>query len=205
VGDLDPDVGETTLFEVFNVVAPVATIRVCRNAVTRQSLGYAYVNFQSPADAEKAVNELNYTPIRGRPCRIMWSQRDPAMRRSNVGNIFIKNLASEIVSPLPPLRLSTNTPSLQTSRELHATFKLFGNILSCKVATDAKTGKSKVSFTAIFSLTSSTGSWASFVCAGLRLRALRDGGGGQEGHCGCGRHALRLPARGGAGRRRAPC
>lgn len=33
VGDLAPDVGETVLFEIFNAVAPVHNIRVCRNNV----------------------------------------------------------------------------------------------------------------------------------------------------------------------------
>ena len=59
---------------------------------------YAYVNFSSSADAEKALMELNYAPVKGRPCRIMWSQRDPATRRSAVANIFVKNLGPSVTS-----------------------------------------------------------------------------------------------------------
>ncbi len=54
------------LYEIFNSVGPVGSIRVCRDSVSRKSLGYGYVNFHSVGDAERGLDTLNYSAIKGR-------------------------------------------------------------------------------------------------------------------------------------------
>jgi len=118
-------VSEAQLYEMFQQVGHVVSIRVCRDLITRRSLGYAYINFGAAGDAKQAIETLNYTRVNGRPIRIMYSQRDPSSRKSGLGNVFVKNLDKAV-----------------TNKDLHELFDGCGTILSAKVASDGS-GNSK--------------------------------------------------------------
>uniref|UniRef100_A0A2K5HS60 Polyadenylate-binding protein n=1 Tax=Colobus angolensis palliatus TaxID=336983 RepID=A0A2K5HS60_COLAP len=116
VGDLHPDVTQAMLYENVIPTGPVLPV-ACKN----------FNNIDSenvfPA-AERALDTMNFDVIKGKPVRIMWSQRDPSLRKSGVGNIFIKNLDKSI-----------------DNKALYDTFSAFGNILSCKVVCDENGSK----------------------------------------------------------------
>ncbi|EXB54169.1 Polyadenylate-binding protein 2 [Morus notabilis] len=119
VGDLEGSVNETQLYDLFSQVGQVVSVRVCRDLSSRRSLGYGYVNFSNPQEASRALDVMNFASVNGKPIRIMYSNRDPTTRKSGSGNIFVKNLDKGI-----------------DNKALHDTFSSFGNILSCKIATD---------------------------------------------------------------------
>lgn len=47
IAELDPRVDETVLMQIFSAVAHVASVKLVRDKVTSQSMGYAYINFES--------------------------------------------------------------------------------------------------------------------------------------------------------------
>ncbi|KAF4087853.1 hypothetical protein AMELA_G00076020 [Ameiurus melas] len=121
VGDLHPEVTEALLAWTFSPAGRIHSIRLCRDWKTRSSLGYAFVNFEQRADAERAMEMFHFELLMGRPMRVQWSQRDKSLRNSSIGNLFIKNLDK----------------SIDTLALFH-TFSAFGKVLSCKVVGDEK-------------------------------------------------------------------
>ncbi|XP_053530519.1 polyadenylate-binding protein 1 isoform X2 [Ictalurus punctatus] len=116
VGGLHPEVMENMLVEKFSPAGRIHSIRLCRDRKTGSSLGYAFVNFHRRAEAERALEMLNYEPLMGRPMRIMWSHKDSSLRNTGMGKLFVRNLDNSI-----------------GNMALHDIFSTFGKVLSCTV------------------------------------------------------------------------
>jgi polyadenylate-binding protein len=125
IGDLDPSVTEKILHDKFAVIGPIASVRIIVNRDPEGNLNYGYVNFEKREDAEKAMSTHKFDTIDGSPCRIMWSQRDSALRSSVSANVFVRGL-----SPVTD------------NKRLQAVFAPFGDVVSCKIVYD-EAGTSK--------------------------------------------------------------
>lgn len=119
IGDLDERIDELILTKVFKKFESLASVKVCTDSKTGKSLGYGYLNFSKKQDTLKVIEEFSYRPIFGKEVRIMPSLRNKSYRKNIGTNIFFSNLPLE-------------NPNF-TTRVFYDTFKIYGNILSCKL------------------------------------------------------------------------
>jgi hypothetical protein len=76
VGDLHESVQDAQLFDVFSQVGGVVSVRVCRDINSRKSLGYAYVNYNNPADGDSPRRTASPLPTRRSVGRLRSNARD---------------------------------------------------------------------------------------------------------------------------------
>lgn len=102
------------------VNGPSGVVLKVKNDRRGRPFAFAFITFETREDAERVINELNYTKLDGMPIRLAFVDKElNRIRRSNQGNLFIKNL----------------DPAIEVS-QLHEAFANFGEIISCKIPTD---------------------------------------------------------------------
>lgn len=115
VSNLHHSVSEELLLKIFSKTGRITGITLLDN------LAEATVDFCSHEEARRALETLDFEPIAGVPCRIMWSSRRAATPlKSGTKTVFFKNLEKSIDNEM-----------------LFDTFSVLGGIVSCKVPTDA--------------------------------------------------------------------
>lgn len=122
IGDLSKTVTEEDLKDVFKSFGNISSVKVCRNWKTGAPLGYGFVNFQSSEDATRALQALNYTNIKGKQCRLMWSTKrsKATLKEDKAANVYVKGI-----------------PKNFSNKQLYDMFKPYGTVLSAKVATNS--------------------------------------------------------------------
>lgn len=125
VGNLDPQVTEELLWELFVQAGPVVNVYVPKDRVTNLHQGYGFVEFRSEEDADYAIKVLNMIKLYGKPIRVNKASQDK--KSLDVGaNLFIGNLDPDVDEKL-----------------LYDTFSAFGVIVTNpKIMRDPETGNS---------------------------------------------------------------
>ncbi|KAL6772318.1 hypothetical protein ACKKBG_A29765 [Auxenochlorella protothecoides x Auxenochlorella symbiontica] len=126
VGNVDPQVTEELLWELFVQAGPVVNVYMPKDRVTNLHQSYGFVEFRSEEDADYSIKILNMTKLYGKPIRVNKASQDKFAY--DVGaNLFIGNLDPDVDEKL-----------------LHDTFGAFGVVVGApKVMRDPDTGLSK--------------------------------------------------------------
>ncbi|KAG2271416.1 hypothetical protein Bca52824_065971 [Brassica carinata] len=121
VGDIEPTVSDSVLFDAFSQASQASSVRVCGDSITGRSLGYGYVSFHHSRDAQSALEMMNSTAINGKRLELSIM---------SMIQVFFKS---------PGLNLEESI----NHKALYDTFSTFGSILRFKMATNNDNGRSK--------------------------------------------------------------
>lgn len=126
VGNLDAQVSEELLWELFVQAGPVVNVYVPKDRVTNLHQGYGFVEFRSEEDADYAIKILNMIKLYGKPIRVNKASQDK--KSLDVGaNLFVGNLDPDVDEKL-----------------LYDTFSAFGVIVTNpKIMRDPDSGNSR--------------------------------------------------------------
>jgi len=126
VGNLDSQVSEELLWELFVQAGPVVNVYVPKDRVTNLHQGYGFVEFRSEEDADYAIKILNMIKLYGKPIRVNKASQDK--KSLDVGaNLFVGNLDPDVDEKL-----------------LYDTFSAFGVIVTNpKIMRDPDSGNSR--------------------------------------------------------------
>jgi len=77
VGNLSFNTDERRLEELFQSIGPVDTVNIVRDQMTGRARGFAFVEMQSEADAQSAIQKLNDTELDGRKLAVNEARPKP--------------------------------------------------------------------------------------------------------------------------------
>lgn len=111
---------------LFSSIGEVESCKLIRDKVTGQSLGYGFVNYHRPEDAEKAINTLNGLRLQNKTIKVSYAR--PSSEAIKGANLYVSGL-----------------PKNMTQQDLEALFSPFGRIITSRILCDNITVRQFVS------------------------------------------------------------
>ena len=84
VGNLAYAMHEEDLQELFAGFGPVTSVNIIKDRDTGNSKGFGFVEMENEADGEKAIQDLDGTPVKGRNIKV--NQARPRTERPKTRN-----------------------------------------------------------------------------------------------------------------------
>lgn len=114
VNYLPPEMTEEELRTLFLSVGPLESCKLIRDKVTKASLGYAFINYESPTSAKKAIDSLHGMKLTNKTIKVSYAR--PSSNEIKNANLYVSGL---------PLTCSEN--------DLRIMFARYGIIITAKV------------------------------------------------------------------------
>jgi ELAV/HuD family splicing factor len=124
VNYLPHTMSEDDVKNLFSAVGRVQSCKLIKDKLSQTSLGYAFVNYFTAEDAEKAIQNLNGLPLQSKTVKVSYARPSSASIKN--ANLYVAHL-----------------PVTYTMVDLEALFKPFGSIITSRVLVDTATGVSR--------------------------------------------------------------
>nr|QDC22717.1 ELAV-like protein [Coleomegilla maculata]QDC22718.1 ELAV-like protein [Coleomegilla maculata] len=102
---------------LFASIGEVESCKLIRDKVTGQSLGYGFVNYHRPEDAEKAINTLNGLRLQNKTIKVSFAR--PSSEAIKGANLYVSGL-----------------PKNMTQQDLETLFSPYGRIITSRILCD---------------------------------------------------------------------
>ncbi|XP_062539131.1 ELAV-like protein 2 [Armigeres subalbatus] len=109
---------------LFSSIGDVESCKLIRDKVTGQSLGYGFVNYHRPEDADKAINTFNGLRLQNKTIKVSFAR--PSSDAIKGANLYVSGLSKSM-----------------TQQDLEALFQPYGQIITSRILCDNITGLSK--------------------------------------------------------------
>eukprot|EP00063_Salmo_salar_P097263 XP_014072098.1 PREDICTED: ELAV-like protein 4 isoform X2 [Salmo salar] len=106
---------------LFGSIGEIESCKLVRDKITGQSLGYGFVNYIDPKDAEKAINTLNGLRLQTKTIKVSYARPSSASIRD--ANLYVSGL-----------------PKTMTQKDLEQLFSQYGRIITSRILVDQVTG-----------------------------------------------------------------
>ncbi|XP_075901375.1 ELAV-like protein 1 isoform X2 [Nelusetta ayraudi] len=126
VNYLPQSMSQDELRSLFSSVGEVESAKLIRDKVAGHSLGYGFVNFVNPNDAERAISTLNGLRLQSKTIKVSFARPSSDMIKD--ANLYISGL-----------------PRTVSQQDLEDMFSRFGHIINSRVLVDQASGESGLS------------------------------------------------------------